>query len=157
MPGRRSSLASNPVLVSAVSVWEIAIKASIGRLQISHADVVKLPRLIETTGFDDLPIDGPSRRRRRCPTHASPRPIRPVARRAGPRRGPDPRHHRPSHSRLRRPRPLKRRGAVSQATTTARVGRLRRRNRYRSSRGPEAHSGPPRRGARRAHAVLRTR
>jgi PIN domain nuclease of toxin-antitoxin system len=49
--------ASNAVLVSAVSVWEIAIKASIGRLQISHADVVKLPRLIEATGFDDLPVD----------------------------------------------------------------------------------------------------
>ena len=48
---------SNMVLVSAVSVWEIAIKASIGRLQISRADVIKLPRLIETAGFDDIPID----------------------------------------------------------------------------------------------------
>lgn len=48
---------SNPVLVSAVSIWEIAIKASIGRLQISHADVIKLPHLIETAGFDELPID----------------------------------------------------------------------------------------------------
>ena len=49
--------ASNPVLVSAVSIWEIAIKASIGRLQISHPDVMKLPHLIETAGFDELPID----------------------------------------------------------------------------------------------------
>lgn len=44
------------VLVSAASVWEIAIKASIGRIEISHADVMKLPRLIDAAGFDELPV-----------------------------------------------------------------------------------------------------
>ena len=59
--------ASNPVLVSAVSIWEIAIKASIGRLEISHADVIKLPHLIETAGFDELPIAMPVTRRPSLP------------------------------------------------------------------------------------------
>lgn len=46
----------NSVLVSAASVWEIAIKASIGRLGIARADVLRLPRLIDTAGFDELPV-----------------------------------------------------------------------------------------------------
>lgn len=46
----------NSVLVSAASVWEIAIKASMGRLGIARADVMKLPRLIDTAGFDELPV-----------------------------------------------------------------------------------------------------
>lgn len=46
----------NSVLVSAASVWEIAIKASIGRLGIARADVMKLLRLIDTAGFDELPV-----------------------------------------------------------------------------------------------------
>ena len=46
----------NSILVSAASVWEVAIKASIGRLGIARADVMKLPRLIDTAGFDELPV-----------------------------------------------------------------------------------------------------
>ncbi len=46
----------NSVLVSAASVWEIAIKASIGRLKIARADVMKLPGLIAAAGFDELPV-----------------------------------------------------------------------------------------------------
>ena len=46
----------NSVLVSAASVWEIAIKASIGRLEIVRADVMRLPVLIDRAGFDELPV-----------------------------------------------------------------------------------------------------
>ena len=46
----------NSVLVSAASVWEIAIKASIGRLKIARTDVRKLPELIGASGFDELPV-----------------------------------------------------------------------------------------------------
>lgn len=46
----------NAVFVSAVAVWEIAIKASIGRLRMSGDDVRRLPELIETSGFDELPV-----------------------------------------------------------------------------------------------------
>jgi PIN domain nuclease of toxin-antitoxin system len=46
----------NSVLVSAASVWEIAIKSSIGRLKIARADVMKLPRLIDASGFEELPV-----------------------------------------------------------------------------------------------------
>lgn len=46
----------NAVLVSAAAVWEIAIKASMGRLPISADDVARLPELIEASGFDELPV-----------------------------------------------------------------------------------------------------
>jgi len=46
----------NSVLVSAASVWEIAVKASIGRLKIARTDVMKLPALIDASGFDELPV-----------------------------------------------------------------------------------------------------
>ena len=54
----RAAIASgdNTVLVSAASVWEIAIKASLGRLVIGRADVVRLPELVTASGFDELPI-----------------------------------------------------------------------------------------------------
>jgi PIN domain nuclease of toxin-antitoxin system len=48
--------ADNAVLVSAVVIWEIAIKASVGRLEIPTTDLRRLPRLIEATGFDELPV-----------------------------------------------------------------------------------------------------
>jgi PIN domain nuclease of toxin-antitoxin system len=56
--GTRDAISSreNSVLVSAASVWEIAIKASIGRLKIARADVMKLPELIDASGFDELPV-----------------------------------------------------------------------------------------------------
>lgn len=56
----REAVASpeNSVLVGAASIWEIAIKASVGRLEISGADVVRLPQLIVASGFDELPGGG---------------------------------------------------------------------------------------------------
>ena len=48
--------ADNVVLVSAAAVWEISIKASLGRLTIAAADLRRLPRLIEEAGFDELPV-----------------------------------------------------------------------------------------------------
>ena len=48
--------ADNAVLVSAVVIWEIAIKASVGRLELPPADLRRLPRLIETAGFTELPV-----------------------------------------------------------------------------------------------------
>ncbi len=47
---------NNTVMVSAASVWEIAIKASLGRLAIARADVLRLPELVAASGFDELPI-----------------------------------------------------------------------------------------------------
>jgi PIN domain nuclease of toxin-antitoxin system len=46
----------NTVLVSAAAIWEIAIKASLGRLRVSSADVKRMPHLIESAGFDELPV-----------------------------------------------------------------------------------------------------
>lgn len=50
--------AENSVLVSAAVVWEIAIKASIGRLAMSAATIARLPQTIEESGFDELPVSG---------------------------------------------------------------------------------------------------
>ena len=60
--------ADNAVLVSAVVIWEIAIKTSAGRLEISTTDLRRLPRLIEATGFDELPV----RARHAAGVHALP-------------------------------------------------------------------------------------
>ncbi len=46
----------NDVLVSAAAIWEIAIKASLGRLDIAERDLRRLPRLIEAAGFEELPV-----------------------------------------------------------------------------------------------------
>lgn len=48
--------ADNAVLVSAAVIWEIAIKASAGRLEIPAGELRRLPRLIEATGFEELPV-----------------------------------------------------------------------------------------------------
>ena len=48
--------ADNTILVSAVVIWEIAIKTSAGRLGIPTAELRRLPRLIEATGFAELPV-----------------------------------------------------------------------------------------------------
>lgn len=44
--------ASNPVLVSAASVWEIAIKRSLGKLEIEQ----RWPRALIQLGFDQCPV-----------------------------------------------------------------------------------------------------
>jgi PIN domain nuclease of toxin-antitoxin system len=46
----------NAVHVSAASIWEIAIKTTVGRLKISDADIARLPHLIDASGFDELPV-----------------------------------------------------------------------------------------------------
>jgi len=43
------------VLVSAASIWEIAIKASIGKLD---ADPEAVRQALEPSGFDELPVTG---------------------------------------------------------------------------------------------------
>ena len=48
--------ADNTILVSAVVIWEIAIKTSVGRLGIPTTELRRLPRLIEATGFAELPV-----------------------------------------------------------------------------------------------------
>jgi len=42
--------------VSAASIWEIAIKAALGRVEISARDVERLPELIDASGFNELPV-----------------------------------------------------------------------------------------------------
>ena len=46
----------NAVFVSAVVIWEIAIKTSLGRLEVQPADLRRLPGLIDASGFDELPV-----------------------------------------------------------------------------------------------------
>lgn len=48
----------NDILVSAIAIWEIAIKASAGRLDIPVADLRRLPQLIEAMGFAELSVLG---------------------------------------------------------------------------------------------------
>jgi PIN domain nuclease of toxin-antitoxin system len=50
--------ADNAVLVSAAVIWEIAIKASLGRLRMTAQDVARLPRVIDESGFAELPVAG---------------------------------------------------------------------------------------------------
>jgi PIN domain nuclease of toxin-antitoxin system len=47
---------ANTVAVSATAIWEIAIKASLGRLDIDAPDLTRLPELIEMAGFEELPV-----------------------------------------------------------------------------------------------------
>jgi PIN domain nuclease of toxin-antitoxin system len=57
-PAARGAIAQgkNTVFVSAATIWEIAIKASVGRLRIAGADLERLPSLIDGAGFDELPV-----------------------------------------------------------------------------------------------------
>jgi PIN domain nuclease of toxin-antitoxin system len=47
---------TNAVYASAASVWEIVIKASLGKLEISGLDLTELPSFIDASGFDELPV-----------------------------------------------------------------------------------------------------
>ncbi|TPQ50669.1 PIN domain-containing protein [Prosthecomicrobium hirschii] len=51
-PYRRILLSDTQVFVSMASLWEIAIKASLGKLD----PIGQLPELVSRTGFDVLPI-----------------------------------------------------------------------------------------------------
>lgn len=48
--------ASNLKLVSIASCWEIAIKASLGKLKLGEPSSVYIPAALERTGFELLPI-----------------------------------------------------------------------------------------------------
>lgn len=50
--------ASNDVLVSAVSLWEIAIKAGMGKLRLPGPPAEWLPEAMDRTGIETLPIEG---------------------------------------------------------------------------------------------------
>ena len=47
---------ANVVFASAASVWEIAIKSALGKLDLGDVDPVELPRFIDATGFGELPV-----------------------------------------------------------------------------------------------------
>jgi PIN domain nuclease of toxin-antitoxin system len=51
----RRLIESHDVVVSAASIWEIAIKASIGKLE---ADPSAVRLALEPSGFDELPVTG---------------------------------------------------------------------------------------------------
>ncbi len=57
-PHMREAIESrtNAVYASAASVWEIVIKASLGKLEISGLDLTELPSFIDASGFDELPV-----------------------------------------------------------------------------------------------------
>lgn len=57
-PAARAAIASgaNQAWVSAASIWEIAIKSSIGKLKVRDADVQELSTLISAAGFSELPV-----------------------------------------------------------------------------------------------------
>lgn len=50
---RRLIADADEVLISAVAVWEIAIKVRIGKM---NADPAELTRLLEAAGFTELPV-----------------------------------------------------------------------------------------------------
>jgi PIN domain nuclease of toxin-antitoxin system len=59
-PGARAALedGANDVLVSIVSAWEIAIKQSIGKLELARPAEQWLPDVLKRTGFEvaDVPL-----------------------------------------------------------------------------------------------------
>lgn len=46
----------NEVLVSAVSLWEIALKYSIGKLKIGSFDIKNIPECCKQMGFELIPL-----------------------------------------------------------------------------------------------------
>ena len=57
-PACRDQLATStdPVLISAVSIWEMAIKVSIGKLTMRKKDLARLADLVPLCGFSELPV-----------------------------------------------------------------------------------------------------
>ncbi len=55
---RALAAASNEVLVSAASLWEIAIKAGMGKLRLPGPPAEWLPEAMDRTGIETLPIEG---------------------------------------------------------------------------------------------------
>jgi PIN domain nuclease of toxin-antitoxin system len=62
--------AANEVWVSAVSAWEIAIKQSLGKLELARPAEHWLPDVLQKTGFESLSVDVPAALRvRALPWH----------------------------------------------------------------------------------------
>ena len=51
---------NNDIAVSAVTFWEISLKASLGKLELKGTSSDELPRLAESMGFECLPLDAAS-------------------------------------------------------------------------------------------------
>jgi PIN domain nuclease of toxin-antitoxin system len=49
--------ANNEILVSAVSLWEIALKYSIGKLIMDSFDIKNIPEYCEEMGFELIPLE----------------------------------------------------------------------------------------------------
>jgi PIN domain nuclease of toxin-antitoxin system len=49
--------AKNEILVSAVSLWEIALKYNIGKLIMESFDIKKIPEYCEEMGFELIPLE----------------------------------------------------------------------------------------------------
>jgi PIN domain nuclease of toxin-antitoxin system len=49
--------ANNEILVSAVSLWEIALKYSIGKLTMDSFDIKNIPEYCEEMGFELIPLE----------------------------------------------------------------------------------------------------
>jgi PIN domain nuclease of toxin-antitoxin system len=48
---------NNEILVSAVSLWEIALKYSIGKLIMDSYEIKKIPEYCEEIGFELIPLE----------------------------------------------------------------------------------------------------
>jgi PIN domain nuclease of toxin-antitoxin system len=47
----------NKIVVSAISLWEIALKYSVGKLRIDSFDIKDIPKYCEKMGFELLPLE----------------------------------------------------------------------------------------------------
>jgi PIN domain nuclease of toxin-antitoxin system len=47
---------TNSVMVSAATVWEIAIKITVAKVEIDPSDLDRLAGLIDAAGFEELPV-----------------------------------------------------------------------------------------------------
>jgi PIN domain nuclease of toxin-antitoxin system len=47
----------NEILISAISLWEIALKYSIGKLIIESFDIREIPKYCKKMGFELIPLD----------------------------------------------------------------------------------------------------
>jgi PIN domain nuclease of toxin-antitoxin system len=47
----------NEILISAVSLWEIALKYNIGKLIMNSLDIKKIPEYCEEMGFELIPLE----------------------------------------------------------------------------------------------------
>ena len=50
-------------IISMASLWEITLKASLGKLQVSYADHTDLPKLLREHGFEIIEITWPAMKR----------------------------------------------------------------------------------------------